>query len=60
LGIADHIEQATTKRHRRNNKRKSAVVDETIVEEVNEDNADIAQFDDIDVEDTKDGVIGYA
>ncbi len=60
LGIADHVQEATAKMRRRNNKSNSAIVPETIVEEVDEDNAEIAQFDEIEVEDTKDGVVGNA
>ena len=54
-GIADHVQEATAKRCRRNNRK-------TIVEEVDEDNAEIAQFDEIEIEmeDTKDGVVGNA
>jgi hypothetical protein len=58
LGIADHVQQAAAKRRR---KSKPVAVPDTIVEEVDEDNAEIARYDDnIELEDTKDGVIGSA
>jgi hypothetical protein len=38
LGIADHVQEATAKRRRRNYRSNSAVEPKTIVEEVNEDN----------------------
>ena len=60
LGIADHVQEATAKRRRRNNRSNSAVVPNTIVEEVDEDNAEIAQFDKMELKDTKDGVVGNA
>jgi hypothetical protein len=65
LGIADHVQQAAAKRRRKN---KTVAVPDTIVEEVDEDNAEIARYDNKmivledmkDMEDTKDGVIGSA
>jgi hypothetical protein len=66
LGIADHVQQAAAKRRRKN---KTVAVPDTIVEEVDEDNAEIAGYDNKmigvledmkDMEDTKDGVIGSA
>ena len=58
LGIADHVQQAVAKRRRKN---KPVTVPDTIVEAVDEDNAEIARYDDnIELEDTKDGVIGSA
>ena len=58
LGIADHVQQAVAKRRRKN---KPVTVPDTIVEAVDEDNAEIARYDDnIELEDTKDGVIGCA
>jgi hypothetical protein len=45
-GISDHVQEATTKRRRRNNRK-------TIIEEVDEDNAEIAQFDEIELEDRR-------
>ena len=58
LGIADHVQQAVAKRHRKN---KPVAVPGTIVEVVDEDKAEIARYDDnIEMEDTMDGVIGSA
>ncbi len=65
LGVADHVQQAAAKRRRKN---KPVVVPDAIVEEVDEDDAEIARPDNkmivmedmIDQEDTKDGVIGSA
>jgi hypothetical protein len=52
-GIADHVQEATAKRRHRNNRK-------PIFDEVEEDNAEIAQFMEIEMEDTKDGVVGNA
>jgi hypothetical protein len=58
LGITDHVPQAVAKRRR---KKKPVTVPDTIVEVVDEDNAEIARYDgNIELEDTKDGVIGSA
>ena len=58
LGIADHVQQSVVKRRRKN---QPVTVPDTIVEVVEEDNAEIARYDDnIELEDTKDGVIGSA
>ena len=59
LGIADHVQQGVqkgvAKRRRRN-----TVVHQTIVEGVDENQAGIQYHGDIELEDTKDGVVEYA
>ncbi len=58
LGIGDHVQQALVKRRHKN---KPVTVPDTILEVVGKDNAEIARYDDnIELEDTKDGVIGSA
>lgn len=65
LGVADHVQQAAAKRRRKN---KPVRVPDAIVEEIDEDNAEIARHDNnmilmqdmIDPDNTKDGEIGSA
>ncbi len=53
LGILDHLQQDVAKRRHRN-----SIALETIVEEVNKDDAAIVEFEELKLEDTKDGVVG--
>lgn len=57
LGIVAHVQWGIAKRRCRNN---TLIVPDKIIEEVNEDNAAIAKFDKVKLEDTKDGVLGSA
>jgi len=58
LGIADHVQESTRKRHHRNNRSNSAVVPTTIIGDVDKDNAEIAQFDKMELKDTLAGNVG--
>ncbi len=63
MGIADHVQQAVAKRAR---KKKTAEMEQhrgTVLQEVDKDNAAIAEYEMADIEvdeDTKDGVQGAA
>ena len=55
MGISDHVQKSVLKRRHHN-----PVVTEKIIEEVHEDDAGIEQYDELKLEETKDGVIGNA
>ncbi len=59
LGIADHVQQGVQKGVAKR-RRQNPVVHQTIVEGVDENQAGIQELDDIELEDTKDGVVDYA
>ncbi len=55
LGIADHVQQGTSKRPPQN-----PVLPETIVKKVDKDDAEIGQFEELKLEDTTYGIIRIA
>jgi len=59
LGIADHVQKGVQKRVAKR-RRQNPAVHQTIVEGLDENQADIKELDNIELEDTKDGVVGYA
>jgi hypothetical protein len=60
LGIADHVQQGVQKGIKKRRRQNTVVHHQTIVEGVDENQAGIQHHGNIEMEDTKDGIVGCA